>query len=270
MATFQSGRHRLHYEDVGAGRPILLIHGFTNYGLAWAPQLAAFVHSGYRVILPDLRGHGASTPATAPCIVADLAADMGDLLDHLGGGPVAVCGLSLGGMVALEMALEQPNRVASVVVANSQSSFTGSDMTALVDGWIALLLQENGPLVRLHATWPMLVNEAFRESAGGRAAFDAWALVAATVQGSSLSYVARGMNQFDLRRRLSAIRVPVLAIAGEHDHLFSPDASVEISREIVGSSYAMIQGAGHLSSLDSPDQFNRLVLDFLATHFPMI
>jgi 3-oxoadipate enol-lactonase len=168
------------------------------------------------------------------------------------------------------MALEQPNRVASVVVANSQSSFTGPDMTALVDGWIALLLQENGPLVRLHATWPVLVNEAFRESAGGRAAFDAWARVAATVHGSSLSYVARGMNQFDLRGRLSAIRVPVRAIAGEHDRLFSPDASVEISREIVGSSYAMIQGAGHLSSLDSPDQFNRLVLDFLETHFPMI
>ena len=55
-----------------SGRPILLIHGFTNYGLSWAPQLAALVHSGYRVILPDLHGHGASSPATALCTVSDL------------------------------------------------------------------------------------------------------------------------------------------------------------------------------------------------------
>ena len=81
MPIFQSDRGRLHYEELGAGRPILLIHGFTNYGLAWAPQLAALVHAGYRVILPDLHGHGASAPATSLCTVADLAADMVALLD---------------------------------------------------------------------------------------------------------------------------------------------------------------------------------------------
>src|SRR5262249_17864333 len=81
MPIFQSERGRLHYEELGAGRPVLLIHGFTNYGLAWAPQLAALVHAGYRVILPDLHGHGASAPATSLCTVADLAADMVRLLD---------------------------------------------------------------------------------------------------------------------------------------------------------------------------------------------
>jgi 3-oxoadipate enol-lactonase len=149
MGIFQSGRRHLHYQDVGAGQPILLIHGFTNYGLSWAPQLAALVHSGYRVILPDLHGHGASSPATALCTVSELAADMVGLLDHLGAGPVALCGLSLGGMVALQMALDQPDRVAGIIVANSRSSFTGPEMTTMVDDWIALFLQEDGPLKRL-------------------------------------------------------------------------------------------------------------------------
>jgi 3-oxoadipate enol-lactonase len=112
----QSGHRHLHYEDVGAGRPILLIHGFTNYGLSWAHQLAALVHSGYRVILPDLYGQGASSPAAALCTVSDLAADMVGLLDHLGAGSVVLCGLSLGGMVALQMAIDQPNRVASIIL----------------------------------------------------------------------------------------------------------------------------------------------------------
>jgi pimeloyl-ACP methyl ester carboxylesterase len=58
MVVLKSARRHLHYEDVGAGRLILLVHGFTNYGLSWAPQLAALVHSGYRVIIPDLYGHG--------------------------------------------------------------------------------------------------------------------------------------------------------------------------------------------------------------------
>lgn len=160
-----------------------------------------------------------------------------------------VCGLSLGAMVSLQMAIDQPNRVASIIVANCRSSFTGPETTAMVDGWIDLLLQEDGPLKRLRATWPTLVNDEFRESAQGRAAFDAWARVLATVQGASLCHIAEGMTQFDLRGRLAAIRAPAL-----------------ISDQIAGSRCSVISGAGHLSSLDSSDQFNRLLLDFLAAH----
>ena len=217
MAILKSAHRHLHYEDVGAGRLILLVHGFTNYGLSWAPQLAALVHSGYRVIIP-----GASSPATALSTVSDLAADMVGLLDHLGAGPVVVCGLSLGAMVSLQMAIDQPNRVASIIVANSRSSFTGPENIAMVNAWIDLLLQEDGPVKRLRATWSTLVNDEFRESAQGRAAFDAWARVLATVQGSSLCHIAKGMTQFDLRGRLAAIRAPALVISGEDDGLFGP------------------------------------------------
>jgi 3-oxoadipate enol-lactonase len=182
-------------------------------------------------------------------------------------GPVDLCGLSLGGMVALQMAIDQPNRVASIIVANSRSSFTGPENTAMVNAWIALFLQEDGPLSRLRTTWPTLVNDEFRESAQGRAALDAWAGVLATVPDFSLCHIAQGMTQFDLRGRLAAISAPALVISGEHDRLFSPDQSREISDQIAGSRCSVISGAGHLSSLDSSDQFNRLLLDFLAANF---
>jgi 3-oxoadipate enol-lactonase len=268
MPIFQSDRGRLHYEELGAGRPVLLIHGFTNYGLAWAPQLAALVHAGYRVILPDLHGHGASAPATSLCTVADLAADMVALLDHLAIGCAALCGLSLGGMIALQLTIERPDRVAAAVVANSRSSFVGPEMRAIVDGWTAMLLQEDGSRKRLRATWPMLVNEPFRNSPTGNAVFEAWGRVLEHVPGSSLCHVARGMNRFDLRRGLGGVRAPVLVISGEHDRLFNPDHGRDISSEIAGSKFVVISGAGHLSNLDSPDQFNRLLLAFLTYHSP--
>ena len=268
MAIFQSRRGALHYESVGAGRPIMLIHGFTNYGMSWTPQLAVLVHAGYQVILPDLHGHGASQPATVPCTVPDLAADMVELLDHLGAAPTVLCGLSPGGMVAQQMSIDRPHRVAGLIVANSRSSFSSPELAAIVDGWVAVFRQPDGPLRRLRAAWPMLVNDAFRDSSSGRAAFDAWARVLAGVPGSSLSHVAQGMTRFDLRGRLAAIRAPALLIGGEHDRLFAPEQTRAIADEIDGSACAVISGAGHLSCLDSSDQFNRLLVDFLAAHVP--
>jgi 3-oxoadipate enol-lactonase len=270
MAMFQIGSRFLKYEDVGSGLPILLIHGFTNYGMSWAPQLAVLVHSGHRLILPDLCGHGASSPARETCSVPDLARDMTNLLDHLGVGSVIVCGLSLGGMVAMQMAVDRPRRISSMIVANSRSWFTGPESLTMVDTWIDLLLQEDGPLKRLRFTWPTLVNDEFRQSAQGRASFSSWAHVLSTVEGLSLCHVARGMTQFDLRRRLGAIQVPTLVISGEDDRLFGLDDGREISGCIVGSRWFIISGAGHLSSLDSPDQFNRALLDFLGAHRPSL
>jgi len=267
MAVFQSARGPLHFENLGTGQAILLVHGFTNYGLFWTPQLAALVHSGYRAIVPDLHGHGASKPADALCTVPSLAHDMTALLDHLAIGQAVVCGLSLGGMVALQMAVDRPDRVAGLIVANTRSSFSDPEMVAMADGWIAVFEQEQGPLKRLAATWPRLGNAAFRESAAGRAGYDVWARILARLPGASLSQVARGMTRFDLRGRLAAIAVPTLVIAGEQDLLFRADEAREIASEIPSARLAVIAGAGHLSNMDSPDQFNCLMLEFLATHF---
>lgn len=269
MAIFESGGGALHYEVLGAGPPIVLLHGFTNYGLSWAPQLPALVPIGYRVILPDLRGHGASQPAAAVCTVEDIAWDVSALLEHLDGGPAILCGLSLGGMVAQQMAIDRPDLVRGMIVANSRASFIGPELAAAVNGWIALLEQDDGPIKRLRATWPDLVNESFRASAAGRAAFDAWSQVLARLRGSSLCWIARGMTRFDRRGHLASLRIPALVISGEHDRLFNPEQAREIADEIAGSTYAMIRGACHLSSLDSADRFNRLLLDFLAAHFPV-
>jgi pimeloyl-ACP methyl ester carboxylesterase len=99
----------LAYDEAGAGPAVVLIHGHPFNRSMWAPQVAA-LSDGYRVIAPDLRGYGDSpvTPGTVP--MSQLAADVAALLDRLGAARAAVVGLSMGGLVAMELAIADPAR----------------------------------------------------------------------------------------------------------------------------------------------------------------
>src|SRR6202000_875813 len=100
MAFFQSRGQKLHYETVGSGPAILLIHGFTNHGMVWAEQITDLVHAGFRVIMPGPPGHRLSPRAEREHSVAELTQDMLNLLDHPSIDKAIVCGLSLGGRIA--------------------------------------------------------------------------------------------------------------------------------------------------------------------------
>ena len=136
MAIFQSGVSPPLRGRRG-GRPIIMIHGFTITACLDPTT------RGTRAF--RLSRHCTRSARTWGLNAGDGAVhcgrprnDMRELLDHLDRNPVALCGLSLGGMIALEMAIEQPNRVASVVVANSRSSFSDPEMIALVEAGLPL------------------------------------------------------------------------------------------------------------------------------------
>ena len=264
MSFLTHRERKLHYVDSGAGEPVLLVHGFTNAGMAWMQQIAALTFAGYRAIVPDLRGHGQSQAATDVTTVEDFTDDLIALLDHLGVERAHVCGLSLGGMIALQMALDHPQRVGALVVANSQASFAMPELGPVVDGWLAMFAQPDGPLKRFQATWPAMLNEAFRTSAAGQGAYESWCELARRASGASLSQVALGMRRFDVRERLAQITLPALVIAGSEDKLFPPDTVRAVSDAMPNARYALIEGGAHISSLDSPGEFNRLLLGALA------
>lgn len=254
---------RLHYEMLGQGRPVVLIHGFTNAGWSWMNQIAALVFAGYSVVVPDLYGHGLSDPATAETTVDDLARDVIALLNHLAIERASVCGLSLGGMIAQTLALEQPRRVERLVVANSRASFNDPATADLVAGWVEMFRQPGGPLKRFQATWPVMLNAVYRQSSAGQATYATWCRLAERHSGSSLANVALGMRAFDVAGRLGTIERPTLVIAGEEDKLFPPAIAREVSDAVPGAQFALIPGAAHISSLDSAGAFNELLLDFL-------
>jgi 3-oxoadipate enol-lactonase len=263
MPYFESRGMKLHYEVAGSGPAILMIHGFTNHGMVWAQQIADLIHAGHRVIMPDLAGHGLSQVAAKPITVAELAQDMVALLDHLDEKRAVVCGLSLGGMVAQVLAADQPTRISGLIVANSCVDSTAPDVVAANESWIAMFEQPNGPLLRMAAVWPQMLNERYRSSPTGEAFLASWKRINGKIPGTSFANVARGLQTFKSTDKLKNVRVPCLVISGEFDRLFPPPVCREVAELIDGASFTVIEGAGHLSSLDSPREFNQLLLNFL-------
>ena len=84
MPFFVSRGQKLHYEVIGHGKPVVLLHGVTNYGMAWTPQLSRLLYEGYKVVIPDLAGHGMSATGSNKDHRSELAADVAELLDIVG------------------------------------------------------------------------------------------------------------------------------------------------------------------------------------------
>ncbi|HEY1746845.1 MAG TPA: alpha/beta fold hydrolase [Xanthobacteraceae bacterium] len=264
MPFFVSRGQKLHYEVVGHGKPLVLLHGVTNYGMAWTPQLSRLLYEGYRVVVPDLAGHGMSQLAANKTTVRELAADVAELLDDLSEPSAALCGLSLGGMVAQQFACDYPGRATALVIANSRPNANTPELVRAVEGWSALLTQPNGPQRRLEAVWPKLVNAPFRQTEAGAQTYREWHRVAAGLSGQSLCNVAIGFTEFDAREGLAKLEVPSLVIAGEFDELFPADISRQSADLIPGAEFSVIAGAGHISNVDSAEAFTLLSTAFLA------
>ena len=153
--------------------------------------------------------------------------------------------------------------LAALVVANARPDADTPELREAVAGWIAVLEQPDGPRKRLAATWPNLVTERFRQSEAGRAAFQAWEAVLAQLPGTSLGNVARGMTSFNVAASLGRVEAPTLVISGSEDRLIAPAQSRRTSDLVAGAQFHLIDGAGHISNLDSPAGFNAALLSFL-------
>ena len=264
MPFFSSRGQKLHYEVLGDGCPLVLLHGVTNYGMVWTPQLSRFLYEGYKVIIPDLAGHGMSQPVEAKTTVPELATDLAALLDEVEEPQAAICGLSLGGMVAQQFACDYPARATALIIANSRPNANTPEQIRAVEGWVEILSQPNGPQRRLEAVWPRLVSAQFGRTDVGHQTFREWHRVASGLSGSSLINVALGFTEFDVRHHLPRLRVPSLIIAGEFDQIIPAEVSRQSADLIKHAQFSVISGAGHISNVDSAEAFALLCTGFLA------
>lgn len=255
---------RLYAADFGDGSPILLLHGISNFNRAWSPQIAVLVERGYRVIVPDLPGHGASDPRDRETTVDDLAQAMVGLLDQKGIDSTDICGVSLGGMVAMTMAIQSSERVKRLVVADTAARFDTDFHRTMVAGWRSVFLQEDGPITRLGRTWPMLVNEVFRGTLEGQRVFEEWLVNARHASGLSYAHVCDGLLKFNIEGRLSTISQPTLVLVGSEDQMLTPVVNKAIADSIPGARYEQVDGGAHLANVDTAGRFNDLLLGFLA------
>lgn len=248
----------LHVTRAGTGPPIVLLHGFTQSALSWRP-LEAVLGAGHELVLPDLPGHGQSGPATGGLAAAAA-------LVASAGGAGTYVGYSLGGRVALHLALARPELVERLVVVGTTAGIEDLDereqrkvaddrlaeeieargdegVPGFLDEWLA------GPLFA-HLTAEQADREArLVNTAGGLA--------------SALRHLGTGA-QLPLWEEVGTLEMPVLVVAGEDDAKFV-DAGRRLASAIGANAlFVLAPGCGHAVPFEQPEAFGRLVVDFVA------
>ncbi|MBL8964053.1 MAG: alpha/beta fold hydrolase [Phycisphaeraceae bacterium] len=247
----------------GHGRPVVFVHGFPLRGLMWA-RTAAMRPANRRAIVPDLRGHGASPPARS-LRIERMADDLVEILDALGiAGPADFVGLSMGGIIALDLWRRHPARVSSLVLCCTRADAESPEGAALRRSVADRALREGSAPV-IDAMLPRVLGSGVDPAVRGL-----WrGLMAktspATIAAASIALAKRR----DSTGLLGTISCPTLVVAGEHD-VITPPASMERIRDAIpGSRYAMIAASGHIPPVEQPTAFSEALNDFLTEIDPV-
>jgi len=229
----------------------------TDHGL-WDAQVVALARD-HRIVRFDFCGHGASDPPRGPVSIASFGDDVVALLDRLAIERAHVCGCSLGGMIALWLAAERPERIARAVLAN-----TGARV-GTVDGWNARIdtVRRHGMDGVVASVTRRFFSTAFRER--DPVAVDRIGAMLRATDPRGYIAACEALRDADLHGLLQAVGVPTLVIAGELDVATPPSLAEELRAGISGSRLAIIPNAAHLANVERPEEFNALVRDFLVT-----
>lgn len=248
----------LYYEVSGQGQPLLFIHGLGSSTRDWERQ-AAFFSRHYQVIIFDLRGHGKSDKPPGPYSVQLFASDTARLIGSLGIGNTHVVGLSMGGMIAFQLALETPELVSSMVIVNSGPEFIVRTLKE------RLGLFKRFSIVRLLGMRQMGKVLAKRllpkpEHSNLRRIFiERWA------ENNKRAYLdsLRAMVGWSVTQHLNAITCPVLVVSAAQD--YTPVSYKEAyAAKMAKAELVVIPDSLHLTPVDQPDHFNEALLAFLS------
>ncbi|MGW4273635.1 alpha/beta fold hydrolase [Streptomyces seoulensis] len=263
LRFFASFDGALAYRDTGgAGLPVVLLHaGFVDHTM-WDEQIPALAEE-FRVIAPDARGHGRSANAGRPFRQAD---DLAALLRHLEVGPAALVGVSMGATIAVATAVEHPELVRALVVSGGGATgaeFTepwskqaqSTQMQALVTGDIEAWHDANDAWVH----GPERPRGAVRPEVYARLREMRGRTIAKHVPGEPDHHVPIE----DLGARVDRITVPVLALNGAQDAPELRAVADSVAHAVPHGRTAVIDDAAHYPNLDHPEEYTRIVTDFL-------
>lgn len=251
----------LAYADSTPDLVLLLIHGFPLSSRMWEPQLAELGDHA-RVIAPDLRGFGDSEPVDGEYMMAELADDCMALLDALGlDGPIVVGGLSMGGYIALELVRQQPDRFAGLILSSTKAGADNDDAKSGRDATIAKVAADGiDPVVA--GMLPKLLAEATYESDPDLVDEVEDILRASSVEGT-MGALAAMRDRADSTAMLPTIQIPTLVLHGTADRVIPHAEAEAMAAAIPGARLVLIDGAGHLPTLERPEAFNAAVSAFL-------
>lgn len=238
--------------------PVLFVHGFPLDRTLWTPVLDA-LDGTYR-IAPDLRGFGRSDAPDLGYSMATYADDLIALLDSLGVGRAVVCGLSMGGYIALELARRAPERLAGLVLMDTRANADSAEARRERDA-TAQQVRDRGPGPIAEAMMGRLLSERTPAVVAERVRATIMRTPVAGLIGA-LGAMRDRPDSTGLLSRLSA--VPTLVVVGEDDPITPPATARDLANAIPGARLEVVSGAAHLPPLEQPKATARLLGDFIA------
>jgi 3-oxoadipate enol-lactonase len=251
----------LHFLDPDpSGKPaILLLHGLGADGSSWALQMPALSQAGFRPLAPDAPGFGQSSYDGRGWNIRRVTVQMAGLLEELGTGPVHVVGLSMGGVIAQQFALDFPHLTRKLVLVSTFSVLRPEEFS----GWVyffrrmlsvVTLGQQAQAQMVAQRLFPAPQSQDLREM-----------FVAVVMRSDPRAYrrAMLALGLFNSSRRLREIKVPTLVITGVNDSTVSPARQSLLVDGIPGARQVVIAAAGHAVSVDQAELFNQALLEFL-------
>jgi 3-oxoadipate enol-lactonase len=246
---------------LGDGPTVLMLHGVGGGHLAFAPQVETLASSGYRAVAWDMPGYGHSAPIE-PYNFKGLAQSCIALIESLNCGDVALLGHSMGGMVAQEVVARRPELVNKLILCATSPSFGKHDAQWQRD----FIAQRTAPL-DAGKTMAELAEVLVPQMVGPGSLPEGVRLAThcmSQIPASTYRRALEAILSFDRRAQLPQIHVPTLLLAGEHDRNAPPAMMRKMAEAIPRSTFLEMPGVGHLLNLEAPDEFDGLVLNFLA------
>ena len=260
MSTVLINNINLAYTDTGAGRPLVLIHGYPFNRSLWTEQIPTLSNS-YRIIAPDLRGFGDSEASQEISTMNRLAADVAALMDYLKIPRATIGGLSMGGYVALAFYKQFASRVRALVLADTRAQADTEEAKQTRAQQADKALSE-GMAGIADAMLPKLLTPETVSKRPEIVKFVRDMMLQAKPEGAAGAL--RGMaERHDQTELLPKISVPTLIVVGSEDAITPVADSETMHRAIDGSSLVVLDHAGHVSNVERAQQFNDALLHFL-------
>ncbi len=253
---------KLNYKVEGSGEPLVMIMGLGANRSAWSSQIP-FFKKHFRILTFDNRGVGKSDKPEGPYTIRTMADDTVKLMDHLEIEKAHVLGVSMGGMIAQELAINYPERISKLVLActfsvKNDTSGDTPEQAGLLDLSPAKMA---AAMVKLAANKPV-----------NRFIYGTVAMIQSVFMGTSaregLKNQIGACNIHNTLDRLSSIKSPTLVLVGTQDRLVKPVSSEVIAQNIPGATLVKIDGGSHMFYMENKTSFNQKVLDFLKPESP--
>ncbi|GAB6184906.1 alpha/beta fold hydrolase [Thermopirellula anaerolimosa] len=249
-------------EIQGRGLPVVFVHGFPLDYTMWDAQIAEF-SGDCQVLAPDLRGFGASGVTPGIVTMERFADDLAELADGVGiaSQGVVLCGLSMGGYIAFQFLRKYAGLLRGLVLCNTRAT-ADSDEVRENRYRLAAAVRQDGSEVVIRQMLPKLLAEQTRKERPDCVTRLEDMMRRASPEG--IAAAALGMAERpDSTALLSSVPCPTLVVAGEFDVLSPPSEMRMMANAIPGARFEVIPGAGHMTPMERPDEFNAILRDYL-------